>query len=161
MKKFFLSLVLSLMAVTAFAQIKSVDAKVDYRLGTFHLKGDPGIGLGITMELAENFDLAPRFIWYMVNHGTQFNAEADLHYNFEINEDWYAYPIIGAGLFHNNWKDDLGSHNHNKVLGNLGVGAAYQLNENFRAFAEAKYQQIVGEKDFSDTYISIGISYCF
>lgn len=160
MKRIFLSLVFSILAVTAFAQLKSIDIKADYRAGVFGPKGDPGIGAGFTLELAENFDMAPRFNWYFVNSGSRFTAEADFHYNFtEINDDFYLYPIVGAGLYHYNWKADSESHNRNKVLANLGAGIGYPLNEYFTSFAEIKYQMVAGEK--SDTYFSIGLSYCF
>lgn len=160
MKKIFLTLVFCILAITAFAQIKSIDVKADYRAGVFGPKGDPGIGIGATFELAENFDFAPRFNWYFVNDGTRFTAEADLHYNFtEISDDFYLYPIVGVGLYHYNWEAGNEDHNRNKVLANFGAGIGYPINENFTVFGEVKYQVVAGEK--SDTYFSAGLSYCF
>lgn len=159
MKKLLFTLVLSFLACVSFAQIKSVDAKIDYRAGVFGPKGDAGAGLGVTIELSEKIDFAPRFNWYMVSDGTRFTAEADLHYNLtEISDDFYLYPLLGAGVYHYNWKDTE-SHNHNKVLINAGCGIGYPLSEYFTVFGEAKYQIIAGED--SDTYFSAGISYCF
>lgn len=159
MKKILLLLVCSLMAVTSFAQIKSVDVKADYRTGIFGPKGDPGVGVGVTFELAENLDLAPRFNWYMPSHGTRFTAEADVHYNFTtVSEEFYLYPLVGVGIFHHNWKDDE-THNRNKILCNLGGGIGYPINQSFTAFGEIKYQMVAGESN--DTYVTIGLSYCF
>lgn len=160
MKRFFITLLVSLLTVTAFSQIKSIDAKIDYRAGILGPHGDPGIGAGLTFELAENFDLAPRFNYYIVDDGNKFTVEADFHYNFtEINDDFYLYPLVGGGIYHYNWKEVEESHNRNKFLLNLGAGIGYPMNEYFTAFGEIKYQIVAGEK--SDTYFSAGISYCF
>ncbi len=159
MKKFLFTLAFSFLAFVSFAQIKSIDIKADYRAGVFGPNGDAGAGAGVTIELSEKFDLSPRFNWYFVDKGTRFTAEADLHYNLtEISDDFYLYPLIGAGVYHYNWTSDE-SHNRNKVLFNAGCGIGYPLNEYFTAFGEAKYQIVAGEK--SDTYFSIGVSYCF
>ena len=167
MKRLFLSLVISLLAVTTFAQLKSIDAKLDYQVGIIGPKGDPGIGAGITYELAENFDLVPRFMFYVVDSGKKYTIEADLHYNLtELNDNMYFYPLIGVGLYHNNWKDDPlpnekegKKHNHNKALLNAGAGLGYPMNDSFTLIGELKYQAIAGEK--GGTHLSIGLSYVF
>lgn len=158
MKKILVILVCCLMSVTAFAQIKSVEVMVDYRAGIIGPKGDPGIGAGITWELAENFDMVPRFHWYLDSNATKFNAEVDFHYNLtEISDDFYLYPILGGGMYHY-FSDE---HNRMKALINAGAGIGYPLNENFTAFGEIKYQVIAGENSVSGTYLTVGISYCF
>jgi len=158
MKKILVIVVYCLMSVTAFAQIKSVEVMVDYRAGIIGPKGDPGIGAGITWELAENFDMVPRFHWYLDSNATKFNAEVDFHYNLtEISDDFYLYPILGGGMYHY-FSDE---HNRMKALINAGAGIGYPLNENFTAFGEIKYQVIAGENSVSGTYLTVGISYCF
>lgn len=158
MKKILLTLVCCLMSLTAFAQIKSIEIMADYRAGIIGPKGDPGIGVGLTWELAENFDVVPRFHWYLDNDATKFNAEIDFHYNFtEISDNFYLYPIVGGGLYHF-FSDE---HNRIKALANLGGGIGYPLNDHFNLFGEIKYQIIAGETSVSGTYISAGLSYCF
>ncbi len=158
MKKILLTLVCCLMTVVSFAQIKSVDVMADYRAGIIGPKGDPGIGLGLTWELAENFDMVPRFHWYLDGDATKFNAEVDFHYNFtEVFDNFYLYPVVGGGLYHY-FSDD---HKRIKALINAGAGIGIPLNDSFNFFGEIKYQIIAGENRVSGTYISAGISYCF
>ena len=57
MKKLFMVALLCTMTVSAMAQIKSVDVKAN-------LRGDFGIGAGITMPVLESIDFAPTFNYY-------------------------------------------------------------------------------------------------
>ena len=87
MKKIILMTVMCVMTLSAMAQIKSVDVKGN-------LRGDFGLGVGITMPILENIDFAPNFNYYFTD-GTVFTIDADFHYNFDLDQNWTLYPMIG------------------------------------------------------------------
>ena len=152
MKKLFFSLVLCLLAVTASAQLKSVEGK-------FELRGDTGAGIGATIGLGETFEVAPSVSLYFPSVGTMFTAGADVHYLLSIPvEKLEVYPLVGAGFWHYNYDLANVDYSLNEFFVNVGAGARYHFHENWAAFAEEKYQIV---KDYNDNFITIGISYCF
>ena len=62
MKKIFVTLALAVMTIAASAQIQSVDIKGD-------LRGDFGLGVGLTTGIVKEIDFAPSFNYYFVNNG--------------------------------------------------------------------------------------------
>lgn len=147
MKKLFLMAVMCVMTMSAMAQIKSVDVKAN-------LRGDFGLGVGITMPILENIDFAPNFNYYF-SDGTVFTLDGDFHYNFELDQNWTVYPMIGLLWFHS--APEIGS-DYNKIGANVGAGASYRINSQWAAFAEAKYQWV---SDFDETFFSLGVNYKF
>ena len=85
MKKLFLMAVMCVMTMSAMAQIKSVDVKAN-------LRGDFGLGVGITMPILENIDFAPNFNYYF-SDGTVFTIDGDFHYNFELDQNWSVFIL--------------------------------------------------------------------
>lgn len=147
MKKLFLMAVMCVMTMSAMAQIKSVDVKAN-------LRGDFGLGVGITMPILENIDFAPNFNYYF-SDGTVFTIDGDFHYNFKLDQNWTVYPMVGLLWFH--WAPEIGS-DYNKIGANVGAGARYSINSQWSAFAEAKYQWV---SDFDETFFSLGVNYKF
>lgn len=147
MKKIILMVVMCVMTLSAMAQIKSVEVKGN-------LRGDFGLGAGFTMPIVQQLDLAPSFNYYF-GDGTVFTVDADLHYNFDLDQNWTLYPLVGLAWFHAsaNIGDD-----YNKLGANLGGGARYNINSQWAAFAEAKYQWVT---DFDDSFFTLGVSYKF
>lgn len=141
MKKIFVTLMLCIMTIAASAQIKSVDVKAD-------LRGDFGLGAGITMGIVDKIDFAPRFNYYFAGHGANlFTIDADFHYNIPVAESFKVYPAVGLVYLH--------ATGFNKVGVNLGAGAQYSITDNLGAFIEAKYQWVDG---WDDTYFSLGVN---
>lgn len=153
MKKLFLLVFMCAMTVVSMAQIKSVDVKAN-------LRGDFGIGAGVTMPLLESVDFAPTFNYYFADGATMFTVDADFHYNFDLDETWTIYPMAGLLWFHASTDDilDEKGEDYNKLGINIGVGARYNINERWAAIAEAKYQWVDG---WDDTFFSIGVNYKF
>jgi len=147
MKKIFLMAMMCIVSMTAFAQIKSVEVKGN-------LRGDFGIGAGITMPLMSKIDFAPNFNYYFTD-GTVFTLDGDFHYNFDLNEEWTLYPLVGLAWFHAS--AEIGD-DYNKLGVNLGGGARYNINSQWAAFVEAKYQWV---NDFDDSFFTLGVSYKF
>ena len=114
-------------------------------------------------------------------------AAANFHYLFNLGEKFKIYPIVGVGFAHisfdySGWAEDViddaygdylddelqdlideaykdaGSDSENKLLVNAGLGAEYDLSDNFSLCAEVKYQYI---KDCCRLPISIGFAYKF
>ena len=125
MKKLFMVALLCTMTVSAMAQIKSVDVKAN-------LRGDFGIGAGITMPVLESIDFAPTFNYYF----------AGLL--------WFHNGVDGIG--------EAKGEDYNKIGVNIGVGARYDINDRWAAIAEAKYQWVDG---WDDTFFSLGVNYKF
>ena len=153
MKKLFMVALVCTMTVSAMAQIKSVDVKAN-------LRGDFGIGAGITMPVLESIDFAPTFNYYFADGCNMFTVDADFHYNFELDQTWTIYPMAGLLWFHNG-VDGIGEakgEDYNKLGVNIGVGARYDINDRWAAIAEAKYQWVDG---WDDTFFSLGVNYKF
>lgn len=140
MKKLFVTMMLCVMTIAASAQVKSIDVKAD-------LRGDFGLGAGVTCGLMEKLDLAPRFNYYFGKDTNYYTIDADVHYNFEVADEFTVFPIAGLAFLHAPGSSKLGI--------NLGVGGKYQMNDKLGLFAEAKYQIINGH---DDTYFSIGVN---
>lgn len=147
MKKLFLTALMCVLTMSTFAQIKSLEVKGN-------LRGDFGLGVGITMPVMDKIDFAPNFNYYFTD-GTVFTLDGDFHYNFDLNQEWTLYPLVGLAWFHAS--SEIGN-DYNKLGVNLGGGARYNINSQWSAFVEAKYQWV---NDFDDSFFSLGVSYKF
>lgn len=148
MKKIILMTIMCIMTLSAMAQIKSVDVKGN-------LRGDFGLGVGVTMPLQENIDFSPSFNYYF-SEGVTYTIDADLHYNFNLEQGWSVYPLVGLLWFHHAPK--MGEGDINKIGANIGGGARYNIDSQWAVLAEAKYQWV---SNFNETFFSIGVSYKF
>lgn len=153
MKKLFLVALMCVMTVSAMAQIKSVDVKAN-------LRGDFGLGAGITMPILPSIDFSPSFNYYFADGGTMFTVDADFHYNFDLGQNWSFYPLAGLSWFHVGTDNigDIKGEDYNKIGVNIGCGVRYDINEKWAAIAEAKYQWVDG---WDDTFFSLGVNYKF
>ncbi len=138
MKKIFATLLLAVMTVAASAQVKSIDIKGN-------LRSDFGVGVGITADLTNNFEISPSFNYYFTDP-SYFHIDADFHYNIGLGSNFTLYPIVGATYFH---ADD-----YNKFGVDLGAGIKYDFTQKIAGFVEGKYQWIDGG---DDSYFSLGI----
>lgn len=145
MKKIFLTLALAVITIAASAQIKTVDIKGD-------LRNDFGLGVGVTTGITSNIDFAPSFNFYFVDAGHFFTVDADFHYNFNLGNDFSAYPLVGASLMNSGAK---GFDSVTKLGVNLGGGVKYAITDKLGIFAECKYQWV---EDFDDTFFALGVN---
>ena len=152
MKKVILAALMCIVSVSSFAQVnfKSVEAKLN-------LRGDLGVGVGTTIGLQENLDIAPSFNAYFVDGGSCYTIDADFHYNFDLGNEFHAYPLAGLSLFH------AGSNGFGvtKLGVNLGGGLDYDLNYNWTVFGEAKYQFLFNADGSDDMFLALGVKYRF
>jgi outer membrane protein X len=147
-------------SVTASAQfMRAADVKTNFRC-------DPGFGIGFTMHLVDEVDIAPSFNYYFASGPNLWGLDADFHYNFHVAPRWEVYPLAGVGLLYNHTKkhhEDLlvTEHtykSHLRPAVNAGVGAAFEIDNDWAVKGELRYQ---GVKDHSDLYVTVGLSYKF
>ena len=144
MKKIILSMILGIMTIAASAQIKTVDIKGN-------LRGDFGIGGGITLGINDKIDFAPAFNYFFADGDANcWTIDADFHYNFDVAQDFTVYPILGATLFHTG----SGDASYTKFGVNLGCGCQYDFSSSLAGFVDLKYQYVDG---WDDTYFSLGV----
>lgn len=135
-----------MMAIGASAQIKTIDVMGD-------LRGDGGIGAGITLGVTDKIDIAPRFNYYFCKgDATMFTIDADFHYDFKLADEWKIYPIVGAAFLHSGGKNIDGE---SRLGVNLGIGGQYTLTEKIGIFLEGKYQWV---NHYDDTYFTLGVN---
>ena len=181
MKKLFLTMLIAMVSVCAFAQKgqKAIGANLSYtpcledgiKVNNFGIAAKFQYNLtdALRSELAVGYDLKDKEIGF-------FTAAANFHYLINVGEKLKVYPIVGVGyarmdyglwedlydLFDDDEGDDVegddGMPSKNKLLVNAGAGAEYELTEKISLSAEVKYQYI---KDACRLPISIGISYKF
>lgn len=139
MKKIILSMILGIMAITASAQLKTLDIKGN-------LRNDFGIGAGVTLGITDKIDFAPAFNYFFAEGDANVWAiDADFHYNFNVGDNFQVYPILGATLFH---------AGETKFGVNIGAGCQYDFTKKVAAFVDLKYQYVDG---WDDTYFSLGV----
>ncbi len=139
MKKIFVTMMLCAMTLAASAQVKSIDIKGN-------LRSDFGVGVGITADLIDKFEIAPSFNYYF-NDANYLHIDADFHYNFEVGNNFKLYPLAGVAYHHA--KGDF-----NKFGFNLGAGAGYQFTQKIEGFLEGKYSWV---EHGDDSFFSLGI----
>lgn len=147
MKKLIASALLIASAATASAQVKTIDLKGD-------LRGNFGLGVGVTADLTEYIEFSPAANFYF-GDGTNLQLEGDFHYKFDLGDEFTLYPIVGAGLDFNHYKVEDDSHTNLNFLVNLGCGVKKQFTDNLAGFVECKYQWVGGH---GDTYFSLGVN---
>lgn len=117
------------------------------------VKAQTDVGAGILLgaynnlavEAKANFNvtdaisISPSLDYFLVDSSydyTMFLISADGHYNFEVSEDFTAYPLVGLNYFNisgegYSWGTGIGL--------NIGGGATYSLSDSMKLYAEAKY----------------------
>ena len=147
MKKLIASAMLVASAVTASAQIRTIDAKSSIR-------NDFGLGIGITVDLTDNIEFSPSASYYFAGSSiTNLQAEADFHYKFDVGDEFTVYPILGGGLDYDNTKD---SHSDLNFLLNMGCGLKKDFTSTLAGFVECKYQWIGGHGR-DGAYLTAGV----
>lgn len=157
MKKVILSLLMCVMTLAASAQVlKTVDVKAN-------LRGDLGLGAGVTIGLTNSVDFTPSLNIYF---GDDFlTIDGDFHLNLPVGDSFVIYPIAGPTIAHDRWTSadpvSLNKKKHSKMyLGvNLGCGGRYTVNNSLDVFAELKYQYLFGSKGWDDTFFTVGASF--
>lgn len=167
MKKILLSFLLCAMTMFASAQIETLDIKAD-------LRGDFGLGIGISADLGGDFEFSPSFNYYFWDCGTHFDVEGDFHYNVDLGKKFTLYPVFGLLLHfkdlddhcyhaaHHHLHHDHFDHNLHcecydgaaRLGVDVGCGIKYDFSRKCAGFIEGKYQYVKHE---SETYFALGV----
>lgn len=151
MRKVLLSTaVLVLFVFAANAQDLDLKGGFGYAMQSEKLGLNIGAKYGITSEI----DAEAGFTFFVPETGTVGGVDyryglwmfdVNGHYNFGINSDFYAYPLLGFNV--TGTRDKRGNNkSSNTELGlNIGGGAVYEITSALGAFVELKY--ITGQYD--------------
>ena len=168
MRKIFLSVILCAMAFVAKAQVESIDIKGSFR-------SDFGLGVGLTADLGNNFELSPSMNFYFWDCGTHIDFEGEFHYNIDLGKKFTFYPIVGFVICHTNLKDDHVCHYHPHLHAHedpkhyydghtdfgvdIGCGIKYDFSRKCAGFIDLKYQWVNKDYDhnYDDTFFSLGV----
>ena len=151
MKKIFMSLLISVFALSVCAQKgeKAIGLNVGYGSEIENVS----IGAKFNYGLTDQIRLSPSFNYFLKKDGlSAYEFNADVHYLLEVAPKISLYPL--AGLNYSSWKysadvDFLGislSASDSKLGLNLGGGLGLQLSENMSVGFELKYV-IVSDMD--------------
>lgn len=180
MKKYILALIISLVSVCSFAQVKG-----DKAVGLNISYGTEISNIGIGVKGQYNFTDAIRaeaaFDYFLKKDGmSMWDINLNAHYLFPVAEKIKVYPLVG--LTYTNWKlsfsdDDVSmseypwsneysnggedsddSSSTGKFGVNLGCGVSYDITDKLAINAEVKYQLI---SDFNQAVFSVGVAYKF
>lgn len=154
MKKVLFFLFLSVMAISASAQVKFKSVQV-----AANLRGQNGIGIGTTIALPKNLDVTPTLNLYFPSGFSRFfSIEADIHRDFDLGNEFHVYPLGGLALMNCKTSKEFGSVSATRLGVNLGGGLDYDLSYNWTVFGELKYQLM---SDYDHLYTTLGVKYRF
>lgn len=151
MKKLLMTLCVAMIGVGAYAQknYKAVGADLTYGSAFSNL----GIGVKGQYGLTDKIRLEGSFDYFLEKDGvSMWNVNANAHYLFPVAEKVKVYPL--AGLTYVN--AGLGSEGSFGV--NLGAGVQYDINNQWAANFETKYQLI---SNLHLAVFSVGVAYKF
>lgn len=139
MKKFLLSIILSVVALGAYAQKGEMAASLQFTVGAGQGLANPGLGAKFSYSITDPWRLAASFDYGFKNKGTAaWDVNVDAHYRFFFGRGFSAYPMAGFTV--------LGYSNsfvNTTCVGmNLGGGAEYDINESWAVFTELKGQLV-------------------
>ncbi len=162
MKKFIIMAVLALSAVFN-AHAEAGDMSIAPQVSFATKNSLFGLGAQVQFDIDEHFRLSPDFFFFIKNKGkTAYSADVNLHYL--IPKGAFAfYPI--AGIAYHRYKfamvDEEGNkydEKHDRIGGNIGVGAQYEIDELVQVFAEERCQLM---KDVTQSVTVLGVRFVF
>ena len=120
-----------------------------------------GLGFNLQAELIRNFRVQPEFIYYFENKGlSNYNANFNFHYLITSPSGFTIYPLAGFSFVNFKDKDnDTNTYTNTKRYGaNVGLGAEYKINNQFRFYTEERFHII---KDWYESVTCMGLRYVF
>ncbi|MEO1050705.1 MAG: outer membrane beta-barrel protein [Bacteroidota bacterium] len=152
--------IVSLLFVASFTEVKAQDKNVGGIFGFGTEIETPALGVNGEYFVTSNIAIAPSFIYYFPNSnngflGTEITVtwwELNANANFYFAEEGIAefYGIGGINYTNARVKIESPSNGEsttsNGEIGlNIGAGANFDINQNFKLFAELKY--VIGDAD--------------
>ena len=153
MKKLFISFVIALISISAFAQsgTKAVGGHLVFAENNKNL----GIGVKGQYSFTNHLRGQASFNYYLKsNDVTLWDLNLDAHYLFNVAKKVNVYPL--AGVTYSHWSHDNLDLSDGNIGINLGGGAEFELNSKWNLGAELKFQII---NNYNQLVLSLGVGY--
>ena len=153
MKKFILSALVSLFAVTVVSAQDSGSWAVGPRMNIYTNTGDTVVGLGAfgRYSFTDNGSMEPSLI-ALLHEGCSLDISCDAQYVFHVGSGWHLYPAAGLTV------NDIGRW----AAGlNLGGGFDVEVAHSWDISAGIKWQPMFDDIRPNPVVISVGASYKF
>ena len=165
MKKTFLSLVMTVISLSLFAQ--KGETSIGLNLGYGTDSKNLAIGARFNYCLTDHIRLAPSFNYFLKKDGlSALEVNADVHYLLNITDRINVYPLVG--LTYTNWEfsdrfsigDEYIDVNSSatRIGVNVGAGIGYNLSKHLMLGFELKYSVI---SDLDQLIPTLYLSYKF
>ena len=164
MKKIMTLIAIMMMCISMTAQAQEKENAIGfnyaYMTGSNNVSNF-GIGVKYDRFLSEALRIEGRGTYFFKqekNHTNWFDLSANFHYLFNVAEKTNVYPIFGFSTMfgHTGFEVPGGekvSDSHARFGCNSGVGAQYNITDDFGVTFEAKYKIM---KDFGNFNLAIG-----
>jgi outer membrane protein X len=179
MKKIMMSALALLMSAGAFAQKGEMSISltgnyfrqdhVRYILwgGGSKNRGHFGSGLQFTYGITNGLRVAPGFNYFFEREGlTAYEANLNFHYLIPILPGLKVYPIAGASVLHEEWKNISAgpgpeplTYNNNATPMAANLGAGVQFDFCRRWFVNADYIYKTNEIERSQLSLGVGVKF--
>lgn len=153
MKKFILSALVSLFAVSVASAQDSGSWAVGPRMNIYTNAGDTVVGLGAfgRYSFTDNWRIEPSLM-ALLHEGCSLDISCDAQYVFHVGSGWHLYPAAGLTI------NDIGRW----AAGlNLGGGFDVEVAHSWDISAGIKWQPMFDNDRRNPVVISVGASYKF
>ena len=162
MKKYIIMAIVALSAVFN-AHAEAGDMSIAPQISFATKNSQLGVGAQVQFDIDDHFRLAPDFFFFIKNKGkTAYSADVNLHYLIPKGS-FAIYPL--AGFAYHRYKfqkiDEEGEkydEKHDRIGGNIGIGAQYEIDEMMQLFAEERFQLL---KDVNQSVTVVGVRFVF
>ncbi len=114
-------------------------------------QGLAGVGAFARYGLTDNIRVEPAFV-ILCRKGAAVDISADVHYAFNLSDDFEIYPIAGLS-FNKAYVASLGL--------NLGAGASYSISNRVSVHTDLKYMFESASRSRNPIIFSFGTGYRF
>jgi outer membrane protein X len=162
MKKFIIMAIVALSAVFN-AHAEAGDMSIAPQISFATKNSLFGVGAQVQFDIDDHFRLAPDFFFFIKNKGkTAYSADVNLHYVIPKG-NFAFYPIAGVAYHRYKFEkiDEEGEkydEKHDRIGGNIGIGAQYEIDEIMQLFAEERFQLM---KSVSQSVTVLGVRFVF
>ena len=130
-------IILTIAIVLGISQFSN--AQTDLGVGIHLSTGTTAIEGKANFGVSDIITISPSVDYFLIDGAfdySLFMIGVDGHYNFELNDDFMAYPLVGLNYFI--VSGDGYSEGSNIGL-TIGGGTTYKLSESMKLYAEAKF----------------------
>ena len=103
-----------------------------------------GFNARVDVKLDRQWSIVPHANWFLnrtngpiTNKWREFNIDG--HYNFEIDQTWFLYPLFGINFATVQEKVNDITFSNSEIGANLGFGSEFIFTRQLSGFGEVKY----------------------